>query len=234
MAFKIYKKNNYIIVEDTISGKQYQGLAKNVFVYKDAVAETTYDFEGLTYNGLKGISLNDLVDETDTAFVNEQAFIDFYTENTGNFNEGGGSPQLTANELLGIQNANDLNEINPVATINDTLDVYSETETVVGTWIDDKPIYQKTIKILNADLPVYDLILADYFDDIEEVCPNSSLFTDWTGENSQKFYGFVGDGISAFLNTQKLSYFQLYDLSAYNINLFDSVTLTLNYTKTTD
>lgn len=145
MAFKIYKKNNYIIVEDTISGKQYQGLAKNVFVYKDAVAETTYDFEGLTYNGLKGVSLNDLIDENNVSFTDEQSFINFYTENTGNFNSGGGSPQLTENELLGIQNANDLSETNPAATLNDILDVYSTTETIVGTWIDGKPIYRKVI-----------------------------------------------------------------------------------------
>lgn len=92
MAFKIYKKNNYIIIEDTVAGKQYQGLAKNVFVYKDTLSETTYDFEGLTYNGLKGIALADLLDENDTAFVDEQAFIDFYTENTGNFNTGGATP----------------------------------------------------------------------------------------------------------------------------------------------
>lgn len=154
MAFKIYKKNNYIIIEDTISGKQYQGLAKNVFVYKDAVAETTYDFEGLTYNGLKGISLNDLVDETDTAFVNEQAFIDFYTENTGNFNSGGGSPQLTANELLGIQNANELSDVNPVATqndiigipqnynIEDPLNLYNSASNVVGREITTSNIEQ--------------------------------------------------------------------------------------------
>ena len=94
MAFKIYKKNNYIIVEDTISGKQYQGLAKNVFVYKDLTSESTYDFEGLTYNGLKGVSLRDLIDENNVSFTDEQSFIDFYTENTGNFNSGGGSPQL--------------------------------------------------------------------------------------------------------------------------------------------
>lgn len=96
MAFKIYKKNNYIIIEDTIAGKQYQGLAKNVFVYKDTIAETTYDFEGLTYNGLKGIAFNDLRDETNTPFINEQAFIDFYTLNTGNFNSGGATPQAYA------------------------------------------------------------------------------------------------------------------------------------------
>lgn len=102
MAFKIYKKNNYIIVEDTISDKQYQGLAKNVFVYKDLSSETTYDFEGLTYNGLKGISLSDIVDETNTPFINEQAFIDFYTVNTGNFNSGGASPQDKENIVSGV------------------------------------------------------------------------------------------------------------------------------------
>lgn len=85
MALKIYRKNNYLIIEDTDSGKQYQGLAKNVFVYKDIINESVYDFQGLTNNGLFGIELTQIVDESGTPFANNQAFIDFYTENTGNF-----------------------------------------------------------------------------------------------------------------------------------------------------
>jgi len=130
MAFKIYKKNNYIIVEDTISGKQYQGLAKNVFVYKDLSSETNYDFEGLTYNGLKGISLSDIVDETNTPFVNEQAFIDFYTENTGNFNTGGATPQVNDKE----------NIVSGVVAIG--------TDTYTATYVPSITEYEDGLKII--------------------------------------------------------------------------------------
>jgi len=111
---------------------------------------------------------------------------------------------------------------------------YSETEQVIGKWINDKPIYQKTKKILNADLPETELLLSTYFNNIDELCPNCSIFTDWTGENSQKFYGFTCLTINAVLTKEKLFYYQTFDDAIYSMNLFDSVTLTLNYTKTTD
>ena len=61
MAFKIYKNNNYIIIEDTVNNKQYQGHSKNVFVYKDELLEDVFDFNGLDDDGIKGISLSDII-----------------------------------------------------------------------------------------------------------------------------------------------------------------------------
>ena len=55
MAFKIYVKNNYFIIEDTFENKQYQGLAKDVLVYKNELLENIYDFEGLDNSGVKGL-----------------------------------------------------------------------------------------------------------------------------------------------------------------------------------
>ena len=113
MAFKIYKKNNYIIIEDTVENKQYQGLAKNVFVYKDQKLENTYDFEGLDDTGLKGVSILDMVDSLSVSFT-VNGFENFYTTETGSAGAGGGgggggdasaSNQVIGNnELISIDN----------------------------------------------------------------------------------------------------------------------------------
>lgn len=97
MAFKIYKKNNYLIIEDTLINKQYQGLAKNVFVYKDEKLENVYDFDILDDHGLKGVPLSEMIDSTDTPFT-PSSFLEFYTKETGSIGSGDAT---AANQVIG-------------------------------------------------------------------------------------------------------------------------------------
>lgn len=94
MAFKIYRENNYIVVEDTTADKEFRGHISKALFYKDKTSEEIYNTDGFYPEGLQGLAVSDMIDETDTPFVNEQAFIDFYTDNTGNFNGGGASPLI--------------------------------------------------------------------------------------------------------------------------------------------
>ena len=126
MAFKIYKLNNYLIVEDTVENKQYQGLAKNVLVYKDLLSEEVYNFEGITQEGLNGIAVSNMIDENNNPFSNEQAFINFYTVNTGNFNVGGGTPQ-TLDEVTTVGN----NTLNTISVGNIGIGITSPIEKFV-------------------------------------------------------------------------------------------------------
>ena len=95
MAFKIYVKNNYFIIEDTFENKQYQGLAKDVLVYKNELLENIYDFEGLDNSGVKGLSVLDMVDGTNTPFT-VNTFEDFYTSSTGVPSSNSGGVGVTA------------------------------------------------------------------------------------------------------------------------------------------
>ena len=117
MAFKIYVENNHIVVQDLISDKEFRAASKEALFFKDRVSEDTYNTNGFFPEGLQGIKFSDIVDETETPFVNEQSFIDFFSANTGNFNSGGATPQVN----------------------------YSETEQDTGIkWLNNKPIYVKT------------------------------------------------------------------------------------------
>lgn len=223
MAFKIYKKNNYIIIEDTIAEKQYQGLAKNVFVYKDNLSETTYDFDGLTYNGLKGISLSDIIDENDTPFANEQAFIDFYTENTGNFNSGGASPQNDKENIVSGIVASGTNAYN--ATYVPTITGYEDGLKVIvrftngnsgASTINLNGLGAKTIvkgtstALVSGDIPAGTTLLLAY-DGTNFVIVGSQLvnqFFDW----SPTYEGFStppSGGVNRYCLMDKLCNFMI-------------------------
>jgi len=203
MAFKIYKKNNYIIIEDTIAGKQYQGLAKNVFVYKDKTLETVYDFEGLTYNGLKGISFSDLIDEANTPFVNEQAFIDFYTENTGGFNQGGATP-LPQNQLDALNANTTLSASNSVASMADIVFASTAITTNRLNFLSFVTVQADKDKILANNATQTAATMSTYLTNAIAYCKANGVkmmyfpsgtykFNGITIDNLDEFY-FVGDG----------------------------------------
>lgn len=204
MAFKIYKKNNYIIIEDTIAGKQYQGLAKNVFVYKDTTLETIYDFEGLTYNGLKGISFSDLIDETNTPFVNEQAFINFYTENTGGFNSGGAAPSLPQNQLDALNANATLSGDNAVASMADIVFASTALTTNRLNFLSFVTVQADKDKILANNASQTAATMSTYLTNAIAYCKTNNIkmmyfpsgtykFNGITIDNLDEFY-FVGDG----------------------------------------
>lgn len=96
MAFRIYVENNHIVVQDLVSDKEFRAASKEALFFKDRVSEDTYNTNGFFPEGLQGVKFSDIVDENETPFVNEQAFIDFFSANTGNFNSGGATPQENA------------------------------------------------------------------------------------------------------------------------------------------
>lgn len=101
MAFKIYVENNHIVVQDLISDKEFRAASKDALIFKDKISENIYNTEGFFPEGLQGINFSDIIDENEIPFVNEQAFIDFFSENTGNFNQGGSSSLPTVDSVNG-------------------------------------------------------------------------------------------------------------------------------------
>lgn len=75
---------------------------------------------------------------------------------------------------------------------------YSTDETVVGTWIDGKPIYRKVIKDINTSIPTKGWTLITNIDDIELVI-NSILF--YGDENNTSFFANGTGNFSVEVNT---------------------------------
>ncbi len=98
MAFKIYVENNHIVVQDLISDKEFRAASKDALIFKDKISENIYNTEGFFPEGLQGINFSDIVDENEIPFTDEQTFKNFFSENTGNFNQGGSSPLPTDEE----------------------------------------------------------------------------------------------------------------------------------------
>ena len=85
---KIYVKGNYFIIEQ--NDKEYSGARKNVEVYQLTPNSEFYYYRNIlnwTNDGLKVINI---VDESNTPYTAE-SWETFYTENTGNFKNGGGA-----------------------------------------------------------------------------------------------------------------------------------------------
>lgn len=99
MAFRIYTKGNYFIINDDVNNIEYEGLRKEVIVRKQS--ELSEDFFFSNVNSWKdpqgGINITDILDELGNNY-SLASFITFYTENTGNFNGGGATPLITSVE----------------------------------------------------------------------------------------------------------------------------------------
>ena len=136
MAYKIYTKSNYFYIVDTENDKIFEGLAKYVRVRKEFVDSTSFIFENV--NGLSTslqIPFADIQDENGDAYSDLATFVAFYEANTGNFNSAGASAQ------------------------------YSETEQVIGKWINGKPLYRKVVNFTNptdTDFVNFDLAEVDF------------------------------------------------------------------------
>ena len=102
---KIYTKGNYFIVEQ--NDKEYSAPMKDVIIYQLTVDSEFYYFKNLenwTNNGLKVVNM---VDESGTPYTT-QTWETFYTENTGSFNNGGGSGVGLNWESTGVYAVNDI------------------------------------------------------------------------------------------------------------------------------
>ena len=86
---KIYVKGNYFfLVKDNI---EYEGHRKEVLIKRLTTTSTDFFFKQVNnWNDSEVVSLSDMVDENDVAYT-LQTFLDFRKDETGNFNNGGGS-----------------------------------------------------------------------------------------------------------------------------------------------
>jgi hypothetical protein len=110
---------------------------------------------------------------------------------------------------------------------------YSTTETLTGgTWIDGKPIYRKT-KIFSGDELSEDGIFnfSLIASNIETVLPNMQIISDLTDYDGIVIKGFFY--AENFTIQYSDTFFGYIGLST-DTTLFDSITVTIEYTKTTD
>lgn len=128
MAFKIYIKNNYLIIDDTVTNKQYQGLCKDVFIYKDLTSEFLYNFTGLDNEGLNGVNFQEIINENNIPFSTDQSWIDFYTEATGKFSSPNAIFNPSDYDLNEFTNLN----IDPFVKISELTDYQKETIVVTN------------------------------------------------------------------------------------------------------
>ncbi|MGU3374351.1 hypothetical protein [Chryseobacterium sp. M5A1_1a] len=100
-----------------------------------------------------------------------------------------------------------------------------------GLWIDNKPIYRKTV--LFTQIPDEGIIRIDtIFEDMEVIVSNQ-MFTEWYDMKAD----FAGNQLrgEVFISLQKeFVQFLLKNNPNYNYSVIDTFTLTLEYTKKTD
>ena len=91
MAFKVYKKNDYLIIQDTVTNKEYEGLLKDVVISRDLTTSTLFYFKNLNEDGLEGIDFADIISSTGSPYASLDAFINYYTATNTTTSSGGGS-----------------------------------------------------------------------------------------------------------------------------------------------
>jgi hypothetical protein len=84
MAYKVFAKGNYLILQDTITNEFFEDAKANVLVRKLLVADTSYSF---TFKGgtpqINNVALSDLKQFDGTAWASAAAFETFIFSNTG-------------------------------------------------------------------------------------------------------------------------------------------------------
>lgn len=84
--YKVYVENNYLFVEDSsTSYKLVDGLAKDVLVIQKKKADgNDYQFKNMSDSVIiASIPYVNIKDENGDDFANEAAWIQFFTNNTG-------------------------------------------------------------------------------------------------------------------------------------------------------
>jgi len=90
--YKVYLTNNYLFLEDNDTGNTYEGIAKEVFIIKREKNDgNCYTFKGVEeQERFKSIPFTDLLDSSGDAWSSEDAWISWYTSNSGKISTGGG------------------------------------------------------------------------------------------------------------------------------------------------
>lgn len=117
--------------------------------------------------------------------------------------------------------------------INDKVqDVYSTTETVVGTWIDGKPIYRKVIQYNKTSNGQVDLSLSSYgITNVENIWLNQNSFIKTNNNEWKAVNTYESDSYFTFCTFRSANSFRLSSNSSYARGLWN---LIIEYTKTTD
>ncbi len=100
-----------------------------------------------------------------------------------------------------------------------------------GLWINDKPLYKKTL-FLNQIPRNGEILLDKIFEDLEVIVSNQ-MFTESSSLNAS----FAGNQwrSKVFITLEKgLAKFEMADASDYDFSQIDSFVLTLEYTKKND
>ena len=135
----------------------------------------------------------------------------------------GNSPMIT--KVLGLKSG--------------TTHHYSTTEQVVGTWIDGKPLYEKTISFTNQTATFSDFVTVEYIADVGKV-----VSMDWMAYRSSNDAYYTGNGgsvtESASYNTYRIIFRYSkalgalqYLIGGYGTDITD-IAVILRYTKSTD
>ena len=123
-----------------------------------------------------------------------------------------------------LSNLNTTNKSNLVGAINEVYqnNVYSTDETVVGKWIDGKPLYKKTFQVTtSATLNAFNDIYSANIENVPSLHFQFRKGNECYPENHQEFAFYVVNGI-------------LKEYHKQNYYSGGELTVTLEYTKTTD
>ena len=132
-----------------------------------------------------------------------------------------------------VQNSNNI-------SLASNANEYSTTETVIGTWIDGKPLYRKVIKVTSIDSANNNYDVAISISNLNEIV-NIGGVIKITGTNTYKPVTTIYTDNSNAINS--IFSFSVYAITNSYISLsygnwwkeiFDKAYIILEYTKTTD
>lgn len=90
--YKIYRKDNYIVVTNDVTLETYYGHIKDVMVDKSNTNRPAYRFFNIKdFRDGTSLVISQILQEDGSEYTTED-FDTFYTQNTGNFNGGGSAP----------------------------------------------------------------------------------------------------------------------------------------------
>lgn len=84
MSFKIYTKENYFYIEDTIEDILFEGLSKDVRVRRLSSTSSTFYFDNVNgFDNRREIDFADILDINGVAYTDLDTFVSFYESETG-------------------------------------------------------------------------------------------------------------------------------------------------------
>lgn len=79
MAFKIYKKNQYLIIEDTVNGSQFEGLISDIIISRESIVSNIFNIKYLNGSSITDLAFSEIINSNGVNFDSVDSFIDFYT-----------------------------------------------------------------------------------------------------------------------------------------------------------